>query len=200
MDLDWCIRCDKHTKGGLYCSEACQREDYAQTSQTNKTLDPLGIPRRPVSVALASPTLSSYNLSVASIPSQQLQQQHTTPSSSPEYLTPKRSLQPVVQRRTTSQPHSLVNSHLYDATSRTSPSAVPACATTAAALLRQKILGYHQGNSSSPSLLSTNTATTTTTTTAANTSLRPLPAQRSISTSNIKSTSSAYHAGYVPSL
>jgi hypothetical protein len=99
------------------------------------------------------------------------QQQHdvvfvsglATPSSSPEYLMPKRSLQPVIQHRTTSQPHSLVNSHPYDATSTTSPPAIPTCATTAAALLRQKILGYHQEG---PSLSTTTVTTATPATTA----------------------------------
>ncbi|RKP04976.1 hypothetical protein THASP1DRAFT_26465 [Thamnocephalis sphaerospora] len=46
MDLDWCIRCDKHTKGGLYCSEACQLEDYAQNTRACMTPDPICVSGR----------------------------------------------------------------------------------------------------------------------------------------------------------
>ena len=27
MDLDWCIVCDKHTSGGIYCSQVCRNKD-----------------------------------------------------------------------------------------------------------------------------------------------------------------------------
>jgi hypothetical protein len=46
MDLDWCIRCDKRTKGGLYCSEACQREDYASNVRACMTPDPINVSNR----------------------------------------------------------------------------------------------------------------------------------------------------------
>ncbi|RKP24668.1 hypothetical protein SYNPS1DRAFT_23267 [Syncephalis pseudoplumigaleata] len=174
MDLDWCIRCDKHTKGGLYCSELCQREDYAQTAQAGRPADPLGIPRRPVPTALASPTLGGYHLGgtvpmAGQYPGATFAHGLATPSSSPEHLTPQRPPPPPPL-----QQHPVV----------------PANASTAAALLRQKILGYG-GQEGQP--LGTATAA------ASPASLRPLPAQRSSSTSNIRS-AGAYLAGYLPSL
>ncbi|KAI9595263.1 hypothetical protein BDF19DRAFT_413936 [Syncephalis fuscata] len=191
MDLDWCIRCDKHTKGGLYCSESCQLEDYAQNSRANRAADPLGIPRRATSTSMVSPTQgpsSAHNEGQQWPPSQYngvtIVNGLATPSSSPEYLMPKQLPYQPMQRRTASQPHSFMASNAQTRPAAHLPT-IPTCATTAAAMLRQKILGYGQDSGA----LDTTQPQYP----------RPAPAQRSTSSSNIRSTSTFLN-GYVPSL
>ncbi|KAI9223850.1 hypothetical protein BC828DRAFT_402786 [Blastocladiella britannica] len=81
MDLDFCLVCEKHTAGGVYCSELCRRVDLARALRSAHD--------RPVtSSASSSPAFGATTV----FPSFQGRRGSTTSSSSsPMYGSPSNS-------------------------------------------------------------------------------------------------------------
>ncbi|KAL7754095.1 hypothetical protein RI367_000075 [Sorochytrium milnesiophthora] len=70
MDTDWCLVCDKHTRGGAYCSELCRRVDIAKSLRQHplpSSFPPLRSPfsnKSPLLTPESSPVLSSSTVAV----------------------------------------------------------------------------------------------------------------------------------------